>query len=239
MARIERRDPIPSGRPRALGIVEAIFWAIGVVCLVYVGWVYADRIKGQREAMREFSELKRTEQHRNGSVDLTLWSDARIKAWESTRDLPGPRPLAVLRVPRVRLEVPVLEGTDDVTLNRAAGHIEDTALPGGDGNIGIAGHRDGFFRGLMDVAPGDAIELETIRATETYRIERVWIVNPDDVSVLDPTSEPSITLVTCYPFYVVGSAPQRFIVRATLSGTRRDTRVAHRLLSPPETTGAK
>jgi sortase A len=189
--------------------------------------------------MREFSELKRAEQHRYGSVDLTLWSDARIKAWERTRDLPGPRPLALLRIPRIKLEVPVLEGTDDTILNRAAGHIEDTALPGGDGNIGIAGHRDGFFRGLMDVAPGDAIELETIRATETYRIERIWIVNPDDVSVLDPTTGPTITLVTCYPFYFVGSAPQRYIVRASLSGTRRDTRVSHRLLSPPETTRVK
>ena len=112
----------------------------------------------------------------------------------------------------------VLEGGDDWTLNRAVGHIADTAAPGADGNSGIAGHRDGFFRGLKDVAPGDAVELETIHGTELYRIERTWIVDPENVSVLDPTSQRSVTLVTCYPFYFVGPAPQRFIVRAVWRG---------------------
>ncbi len=123
-------------------------------------------------------------------------------------------PLAVLRIARIRLVVPVLEGTSDVTLNRGVGHIEETAMPGTSGNSGIAGHRDGFFRSLKDVGVGDAIELETLQGKQTYRIERAWIVNPEDVSVLDPTPEQSITLVTCYPFYFVGSAPQRYIVRA-------------------------
>ena len=99
------------------------------------------------------------------------------------------------------LEVAVLLGTDDFTLNRAVGHIEDTALPGTDGNSGIAGHRDGFFRGLKDIAPGDAIELETLRGKEVYRVERTWVVDPEDVSVLDATPRRSLTLVTCYPFY--------------------------------------
>jgi sortase A len=110
--------------------------------------------------------------------------------------------------------VAVLGGTDDWTLNRAVGHIEGTAGPGAAGNSGIAGHRDGFFRGLKDVAVGDAIELETLGAVHHYRVTRTWIVEPDDVSVLDPTASPAVTLVTCYPFYFVGSAPQRFIVRA-------------------------
>jgi len=120
----------------------------------------------------------------------------------------------MLHIPRIRLSVPVLEGTDDVTLNRGLSHIEETAAPGADGNAGIAGHRDGFFRGLKDAVVGDVIELETLRETQRYRIERIWIVDPSDVSVLDPTATQSITLVTCYPFYFVGSAPQRFIVRA-------------------------
>ena len=120
----------------------------------------------------------------------------------------------MLRIPKIRLEVAVLPGTDDRTLDRAVGHIEDTALPGADGNSGLAGHRDGFFRGLKDIAPGDAIVLETLQGTEAYVVERTWIVNPEDVSVLDPTPTRSLTLVTCYPFYFVGSAPQRFIVRA-------------------------
>jgi sortase A len=127
---------------------------------------------------------------------------------------PAPAPLAVLRVPKIRLEVAVLPGTDDFTLNRAVGHIEDTAMPGTDGNSGIAGHRDGFFRGLKDVGLGDAIELETLHGKEVYHVERVWVVYPQEVSVLDATPTRSLTLVTCYPFYHVGPAPQRYIVRA-------------------------
>jgi sortase A len=117
------------------------------------------------------------------------------------------------------LEVAVLEGTDEWTLNRAVGHIEDTARPGAPGNSGIAGHRDGFFRGLKDIRSGDVLEIETHTGIDRYRVERTWIVEPEDVSVLDPTSTPSITLVTCYPFYFIGSAPQRFIVRAVRTET--------------------
>ena len=99
------------------------------------------------------------------------------------------------------------------------GHIDDTALPGTDGNSGIAGHRDGFFRGLKDIGPDDAIELETVHGKEVYRVERTWVVDPEDVSVLDPTPARSLTLVTCYPFYYVGPAPQRYIVRAVRTDT--------------------
>ena len=145
---------------------------------------------------------------------LSLWSPKRIQAWQDSLVKASPEALAVLRIPRISLEVPVLEGTDDWTLNRAVGHIEDTAGLGGNGNVGIAGHRDGFFRGLKDVAVGDALELETQRGIERYLIERIWVVEPEDVSVLDPTPAPAVTLVTCYPFYFIGSAPQRYIVRA-------------------------
>ncbi len=100
------------------------------------------------------------------------------------------------------------------------GHIDDTALPGTEGNSGLAGHRDGFFRGLKDISPGDTIELETLRGKEAYRVERAWVVETDDVSVLDPTTARSLTLVTCYPFYYVGPAPQRYIVRAVRADTR-------------------
>ncbi len=150
--------------------------------------------------------------------DLSLWDPKRISAWRSSLEEPAPPPLAVLRVPKIGLEVAVLPGTDDFTLNRAVGHIEDTALPGTDGNSGIAGHRDGFFRGLKDVGPGDAIEIETLQGEEVYRVERVWVVYPDDVTVLEATPTRSLTLVTCYPFYHVGPAPQRYIVRAVRAG---------------------
>ena len=127
-------------------------------------------------------------------------------------------PLAVLRIPKVHLEVPVLDGTDDLTLNRGVGHIVGTVRPGEDGNIGIAGHRDGFFRALKDVGPGDTIELVTPKRVVRYAVDQIVLVRPEDVSVLQPRSRPSLTLVTCYPFYFVGSAPQRYIVQASVVG---------------------
>ena len=155
--------------------------------------------------------------------DLALWDIERIKAWRAELSRPAPAPYAVLRIPKIHLEAAVLPGTDDATLNRGLGHIEDTALPGTEGNSGIAGHRDGFFRGLKDVSPGDLIELQTRDGRQTYRIERTWIVDPDDVSVLDPTPAQALTLVTCYPFYFVGPAPQRFIVRAVRANSPSTT----------------
>jgi len=150
--------------------------------------------------------------------DLTLWSPQRIAAWRTASTQPSAIPLAVLRIPRINLEVPVLEGTSETTLNAAVGHVEATALPGVDGNSGIAGHCDGFFRGLKNVASGDSIELETLQGLEQYRIQRTWIVTPDDVSVLDPTPNRSLTLMTCFPFDGVGSPPRRYIVRAVRMG---------------------
>jgi len=147
-------------------------------------------------------------------VDTSLWSPERIRAWEESLRKDLGAPLAVLSVPKIGLEVPVLEGTDDLTLNRAVGLIAGTPRPGEDGNVGIAGHRDGFFRGLKDVGVGDEIELRTITSSHAYVVESIRIVSPDDVWVLDPTPSPALTLVTCYPFYFVGNAPQRYIVRA-------------------------
>ena len=148
------------------------------------------------------------------SPDTSLWSPERKKAYEASQAAPAGIPLAVLAIPRFRLEVPVLEGTDELTLNRALGLIEGTARPGERGNVGIAGHRDGFFRGLKDIAPGDMITLRMQAGRRDYVVKSVRVVEPDDVSVLDDTPRDVLTLVTCYPFYYVGSAPRRFIVRA-------------------------
>lgn len=122
--------------------------------------------------------------------------------------------VAVLRIGVIELEVPVYDGTDERFLIRGAGLVEGTAAPGGRGNIGIAAHRDGFFRGLKDVAIGDLIELDSPGTTRSYRITGLSVVEPADVHVLADTGEDLLTLVTCYPFYFVGNAPQRFIVRA-------------------------
>jgi sortase A len=190
---------------------ERASWAIGLAGLIWLGAYQIEVATSARQNLDRFAALQPPPL---ADPDRSLWSAIRISAWHDAMREPAAAPLAVLRIPKIRLEVAVLPGTDDRTLDRAVGHIEDTAPPGTDGNSGLAGHRDGFFRGLKDIAPGDAIVLETHDATETYRVERTWIVEPDDVSVLDPTPSRSLTLVTCYPFYYVGSAPQRFIVRA-------------------------
>jgi sortase A len=150
--------------------------------------------------------------------DQSLWSPESVAAWRKALLAPAAAPVAVLRIAKLRLEVAVLPGTDDLTLDRAVGHIEGTSAPDSGGNIGIAGHRDSFFRGLKDIAPGDLIELVSMRDTVVYRVEQTWIVDPTDVSVLDPTASRALTLVTCYPFYFVGPAPRRFIVRAVPAG---------------------
>lgn len=123
-------------------------------------------------------------------------------------------PLGKLEVPRIGLSVVILEGVDDGTLRIAAGHVPDTALPGQPGNVAIAGHRDTMFRPLQNIRENDTITLETVNGTFQYRVKGMWIVAPEQVEVLDPTTDPSLTLVTCYPFHYVGAAPYRFIVRA-------------------------
>jgi sortase A len=124
--------------------------------------------------------------------------------------------VARLDAPSVRLSATVLEGSDDGTLARGAGHIEDTAFPGQAGNIGIAGHRDTTFRAVRDLHGGDPLELTTADRVYRYVITKTFIVEPEDVYVLDPGDRPMLTLVTCYPFNYIGHAPHRYIIQAVL-----------------------
>jgi sortase A len=119
-----------------------------------------------------------------------------------------------IEIPRLDVTALVREGTGATTLTVAAGHIPGTAIPGQKGNVAVAAHRDSLFRGLQDVRKGDEIFFETTTGTHVYRVNSTQIVNPEDVGVLKPGPRPELTLVTCYPFTWVGSAPQRFIVKA-------------------------
>lgn len=145
---------------------------------------------------------------------MALWSPGRVKAYRAALQQGTPPTLAILRIPRLELEVPVHDGTTDAVLDLAAGRIEGTALPGSPGNVGIAAHRDSYFRVLKELKEGDALVLDTPVATEQYRVEWIRVTTPDDVSVIEPTSDPAVTLVGCFPFYHRGPAPKRFIVRA-------------------------
>jgi LPXTG-site transpeptidase (sortase) family protein len=131
-----------------------------------------------------------------------------------------------IEIPRIEISTVVREGTDSKTLKRSAGHVPETALPGEHGNVGIAAHRDSFFRNLRNVREGDTIRVTTTWGVFEYQVDSLQIVLPKNIEVLDPTPAPSMTLVTCYPFNYVGSAPKRFIVRA-------------RQVSPPVATSAK
>jgi sortase A len=119
-----------------------------------------------------------------------------------------------MEIPRLKVSVAVAEGTDAPTLRRAAGHILGTSLPGHAGNIGIAGHRDTMFRPLRHARQGDIIMLVTSQGEYRYRVVSTSIVSPTEVAVLNPDGHEILTLITCYPFYFIGPAPDRFIVRA-------------------------
>lgn len=169
-----------------------------------------------------------------GGVGIWIWSNVRMslsqkqanRALEyelSTRPVTPAPPVLVngellgrLVIPRLNLHAIVREGAGEGTLDIALGHIPGTALPGQPGNVGIAGHRDTLFRGLKGIADDDLIQLQTPAGTFNYRVAATDIVKPTDVEVLRATPKPELTLVTCYPFYYVGSAPDRFIVKAHL-----------------------
>lgn len=157
--------------------------------------------------------------------DFRLWSERRIKDYQDSLVQHFAPAIAILRIPKINVEVPVLEGTDDLSLNRGVGHVVGTAEPGENGNVAIAGHRDGFFRGLKDIGLGDPIEMAAMGRTDTYIIDRITVVDPSDVSVLKKRPHASLTLITCYPFYFIGSAPKRYIVQASVADSALATSV--------------
>ncbi|HEV8580296.1 MAG TPA: class D sortase [Thermoanaerobaculia bacterium] len=141
-----------------------------------------------------------------------------LETFRDARGRSGPAPEGTLvgriEIPRLGVSAIVLEGIGKKTLRRGVGHIPETPLPETGGNVGLAAHRDSFFRELKDIRKNDIITLKTLEGTYEYRVEWTRIVQPEDVEVLAGTGAPALTLVTCYPFYYVGSAPERFIVRA-------------------------
>jgi sortase A len=218
---------------KSLRYVQYVALVIGLALLLFWGAAQVHRAMSKRSDLQRFEQARREYAERPTTptgvspeptralptelpIDSSLWSAARVEGYEESLEHDFGLPLAVLRIPKIDLEVPVLAGTDELTLNRAVGHIAGTARPGEGGNVAIAGHRDGFFRGLKDVEVGDRLELETLAGAAHYVISDLLIVDPQDVYVLAPTEIPTVTLVTCYPFYYVGKAPRRFIVHARL-----------------------
>jgi sortase A len=178
--------------------------------LGYCGLVLANGWLFQQRERRHLEQLLHDRQETSG---------ARSRVSSSTPSKTSPPAVTGglfgrIEISRLGLSVIVVEGVDTLTLRGAAGHIPGTALPGQPGNVGIAGHRDTFFRALRNIRQNDIITLTTLLGEYRYRVVSTKIVSPSDVGVLDPSVNEILTLVTCYPFYFVGSAPSRFIVRA-------------------------
>jgi sortase A len=210
---------------------ERIVLAVGLTLLSVCGGARLHRTLASRIAIARFQAEEASTPAENLSpavdpilsakVDFRLWDNRRIAAYEASLTQKKDKPLAILRIRRISLEVPVFDDTDEVALNRGVGRIRGTAKIGQVGNLGIAGHRDGFFRGLKDIGPGDKIELAVPGRTNQYVVTQIQIVKPEDTSVLGFTASTTLTLVTCFPFYFVGSAPQRYIVTAVIQDSRQ------------------
>jgi sortase A len=221
----------PDSVRRARIWLELALLVIGLVLLLAVSIEGILSYSGSQASLQKF---RASESAASAFEDRSGYSDTREQSSRSLSDgepvahiekslfsMTAVTPLAVLQIPRLQFVAPVFNGTDDRTLRRGLGRISGTALPGRTGNIGIAGHRDSFFRGLETIKRGDVIQLKTLKGTNTYLVDQITIVDPDAVEVLRSRSVPSITLVTCYPFHYIGAAPRRFIVQASLTQAKR------------------
>lgn len=208
--------PIPRRRKRPiLQWARRLLFALSVVSLGYVVYSLLDaRIFQAYESWR-FSRASENSPAAP-SVEPTILPVSSPPVPANAAVASG-SVLGRLEISRIGISVIIAEGTDGRTLRRAVGHIPGTALPGEPGNIGISGHRDTFFRPLRNIRQDDEIILATLNGSDRYRVDTIQVVGPEDIEVLESTSGSVLTLVTCYPFYFVGPAPQRFIVRAHLA----------------------
>jgi sortase A len=194
---------VPAGR--TLKLAEHALTMVAALALGYCLAVFLEAKFYQARESRDFArELRLKEENKAAPVDSI--------AAVATPDKPGV--VGKLEIARLGVSVMVVEGVDDSDLKRAVGHIPGTALPGELGNVGIAGHRDTFFRPLRSIHCDDTITVSTLHGAYRYRVVSTNVVRPKDIQVLYPTGRDSLTLVTCFPFNYVGSAPKRFIVRA-------------------------
>lgn len=174
--------------------------ACAVAMLGYCGFVFIDTWVFEKKEHRQ--------------IDRMLTESVSAVAPKASPPVAQDGLIGRIEIPRVGISVAVMEGTGRLILRRAVGHISGTALPGEPGNAGIAGHRDTFFRTLREIRENDIVTLTTPRGKFRYRVVSTKVVSPNDVAVLNPGVDQVLTLVTCFPFYFVGAAPDRFIVRA-------------------------
>jgi sortase A len=202
-----RKEPLR----QILKWAQRVLFGCAILLLGYCGFALADAWLFQRRESRNLDRLLRERRAASqvAPQPVSVTSPKVAPAAAVSGSLIGR-----IEIPRLLLSVVVVEGVDKTSLRRAVGHISGTALPGEAGNVGLAGHRDTFFRPLKDVKVNDEIQLSTLKGIFKYQVVSLRIVEPDNVGVLAPSGENTLTLVTCYPFYFVGPAPQRWIVSA-------------------------
>ena len=229
---LRERKRRPSARSRtdsALRVAQLLLLTAGATLLVVYAAAQVDAARTRAHALEAFAVARgdhaAVSESRSPATpspapleysnapDQALWSAPRIAAYRDSAKLARDVPLGVLTIASVKLEAPIFEGTAELTLNRGIGRIEGTAEVDAAGNLGLAGHRDGYFRVLKDVQVGDIVDVQSLASTTHYRIIDISIVEPTDVHVLAATDTATLTLVTCYPFYFIGEAPRRYIVK--------------------------
>jgi len=206
MRLIVRREPLR----RILKWSQGALLACAVLLLGYCGFALADAWTFQRRESRDLDRLLRAQRvATEGGPQPQSSAPSKVAPAASTDGLIGR-----IEIPRLLFSAVVIEGIGKKTLRRGVGHIPGTALPGQSGNVGLSGHRDTFFRPLKDVRIKDEVQFSTLKGNFKYEVESLRVVAAGDVGVLASSGENALTMVTCYPFYYVGPAPQRFIVRA-------------------------
>jgi sortase A len=202
---------LSSAPHRLLLWLERVLIIAGTALLAWTAALVADALIAQRNARSAFETalLARTVAVPSALDEMRIVAPASL-----LRAVERGSPIAALSIPRIHLSAMVLHGSDAQTLRRGPGHLEKTAFPGEPGNVVIAGHRDTFFWSLQNIHLGDDVFLDTSEGPSQYRVTSARVVNANEVSVLAPTDEPVLTLITCYPFSVLGPAPDRFVVRA-------------------------
>jgi sortase A len=199
--------------------LERLLLVVGVVFLGYWSYVSLETLVYQRWENAELDAVLRSLPAESTAVGTAESAESPTGAAPAPAARPRPADgttIGRIEIPRLGISAIVKIGADAKTLRRAVGHIPGTALPGISGNVGLAAHRDTFFKRLRDIRVDDRIRVVTPEGTFTYLVAGMQVVNPADIWVLDASERPVLTLVTCFPFNYVGSAPQRFIVRAEL-----------------------
>jgi sortase A len=194
------RNMSPARSQRLLRWTQSLLFITGILLLGYVGFTLLEARLYQVSAKRSLENEIQVEKERPQAQPSPPVKKGDV--------------LGRMDIPRLGMSIAVLQGTSSRVLRLGIGHIAGTPLPGEAGNIGIAGHRDTFFRGLKDIRKDDEIQLQTASGLSRYEVDWMKVVANDDQSVLAPSTESTLTLVTCYPFYFVGPAPKRFVVRA-------------------------